>query len=234
VPLSDRDYMRNAPPERREPQRFRFSAGFSLDALWVLIGLNLLIFLITIIWGKGILYIDGFSNVVYKMHYYLGLIPAIFLDKPWTIITSMFVHSGFENFWHILFNMFALFFFGRVLKQIMGQKRFLLVYFVGGIVGNILYLVLNLDSAIPLVGASGAIYAIAGALVLMVPNMRVLFWGIIPMPFWVFVVVFLIILSLPGIADSSIAWQAHFGGLAVGLIAGYFFRRRMLPLAYYR
>jgi len=231
VPLSDRDYMRNAPPERRGPQRFRFSAGFSLDALWVLIGLNLLIFLITIIWGRGILYIDGVTNVIYKMHYYLGLIPAIFGERVWTLLTAMFVHA---DFWHLLFNMFALFFFGRVLKQMVGQRSFLLVYFVGGIVGNILYLVLNLDSGIPLVGASGAIYAIAGTLVLMVPKMRVLFWGIIPMPLWVFVVVFLIILSLPGIVDSNIAWQAHFGGLAVGLIAGYFFRRRMLPLVYYQ
>jgi len=231
VPLSDRDYMRNAPPERRGPQRFRFSAGFSLDALWVLIGLNLLIFLITIIWGRGILYIDGVTNVIYKMHYYLGLIPAIFGERVWTLLTAMFVHA---DFWHLLFNMFALFFFGRVLKQMVGQRSFLLVYFVGGIVGNILYLVLNLDSGIPLVGASGAIYAIAGTLVLMVPKMRVLFWGIIPMPLWVFVVVFLIILSLPGIVDSNIAWQAHFGGLAVGLIAGYFFRRRILPLVYYQ
>ena len=231
MPLSDRDYMRNAPPERRGPQRFRFSAGFSLDALWVLIGLNLLIFLITIIWGRGILYIDGVTNVIYKMHYYLGLIPAIFGERVWTLLTAMFVHA---DFWHLLFNMFALFFFGRVLKQMVGQRSFLLVYFVGGIVGNILYLVLNLDSGIPLVGASGAIYAIAGTLVLMVPKMRVLFWGIIPMPLWVFVVVFLIILSLPGIVDSNIAWQAHFGGLAVGLIAGYFFRRRILPLVYYQ
>lgn len=223
--------MRNAPPERRGPQRFRFSAGFSLDALWVLIGLNLLIFLITIIWGRGILYIDGVTNVIYKMHYYLGLIPAIFGERVWTLLTAMFVHA---DFWHLLFNMFALFFFGRVLKQMVGQRSFLLVYFVGGIVGNILYLVLNLDSGIPLVGASGAIYAIAGTLVLMVPKMRVLFWGIIPMPLWVFVVVFLIILSLPGIVDSNIAWQAHFGGLAVGLIAGYFFRRRILPLVYYQ
>jgi membrane associated rhomboid family serine protease len=223
LPLSDRDYMRNQPPSGREYRRLRFSAGFSLDALWVLIGLNLLIFLITIIWGRGVLYIDGAMYGIYKMHYYLGLIPAIFIERVWTILTAIFVHA---DFWHLFFNMFALFFFGRVLKQMVGQNRFLLVFFVGGIIGNILYLVLNIDSVTPLVGASGAIYAIAGALVLMVPNIRILFWGIIPMPLWVFVLVFLGILSLPGIADSSIAWQAHFGGLAVGLIAGYYFRRR--------
>jgi membrane associated rhomboid family serine protease len=231
VPLSDRDYMRNPPPERREHRGFRFNVDFNLNTLWVLIGLNLLIFLITIIWGKGILYIDGFANVVYKMHYYLGLIPAIFTQKVWTLLTAVFVHA---DFWHLLFNMFALFFFGRVLKQIVGQNRFLFVFFVGGIVGNTLFLVLNLQSVIPLVGASGAIYAIAGALVLMVPRMRVLFWGIIPMPLWVFVVVFLVILSLPSIAASNVAWQAHFGGLAVGLITGFFFRRKILPLVYYR
>jgi membrane associated rhomboid family serine protease len=230
VPLSDRDYMRNPPPSRREPGRFRLNLGFGLDALWVLIGLNLFIFLITIIWGRGILYIDGITYSIYKMHYYLALIPAIFVERVWTLLTAMFVHA---DFLHILFNMFALFFFGRVLRQLIGQNRFLLVFFIGGIAGNVLYLVLNLDSVITLVGASGAVYAIAGALVLMVPRMRVLFWGIIPMPLWVFVVVFLGILSLPGITASNVAWQAHFGGLAAGLIAGYFFRKRMLPLVYY-
>jgi membrane associated rhomboid family serine protease len=223
--------MRNPPPSYRSSRRYRFNFGFNLDALWVLIGLNFLIFLITIIWGRGMLQINGYLQPVYKMHYYLGLIPAIFPSRVWTLLTAMFVHA---DFWHILFNMIALFFFGRVLKQFVGQNRFLLVYIIGGITGNVLFLLLNLHSVIPLVGASGAIYAIAGALVLMVPNMRILFWGLIPMPLWVFVVVFLGILSLPGIADSSVAWQAHFGGLAVGLVAGFFLRRKMLPLVYYR
>jgi membrane associated rhomboid family serine protease len=231
LPLSDRDYMRNPPPSARGSGRYRINFGFNLDALWVLIGLNLLVFLITIIWGKGILQIGGIRYSIYKMHYYLGLIPAIFSSRAWTLLTAMFVHA---DFWHILFNMIALFFFGRVLKQLVSRNRFLLVYFIGGIVGNLLFLVLNLHSVVPLVGASGAIYAIAGALVIMVPNMRILFWGIIPMPLWVCVVVFLGILSLPGITSSNIAWQAHFGGLAVGLIAGFLFRRRMLPLVYYQ
>jgi membrane associated rhomboid family serine protease len=223
--------MRNPPPSYRSSRRYRFNFSFNLDALWVLIGLNFLVFLITIVWGKGMLHIDGIIQPVYKMHYYLGLIPAVFPSRVWTLLTAMFVHA---DFWHILFNMIALFFFGRVLKQFVGQSRFLIVYLVGGIIGNVLFLLLNLHSAVTLVGASGAIYAIAGALVLMVPNMRVLFWGIIPMPLWVFVVIFLGILSLPGIVDSSIAWQAHFGGLAVGLVAGFFFRKKMLPIVYYR
>ena len=116
----------------------------------------------------------------------------------------------------------------------LGNNRFLLVYFLGGLAGNLVFLLLNLSSGVQLVGASAAIYGVAGALVVMAPNMRVALWGIIPMPLWVFVIVFLGILSLPGIADASIAWQAHFGGLAAGLIAGFYFRKKMLPMVYYR
>jgi membrane associated rhomboid family serine protease len=196
----------------------------------VLIIINFLLFLVTIIWGKGILNIDGVGYPVYKTHYYLGLIPAIFLERLWTVLTSIFVHS---DFMHILFNMIALFFFGRTLVMLVGVSRFLLVYFIGGIAGNVLYLLLNMSSVFPLVGASGAIYAIAGVLVVMAPKMRVAVWGIIPMPLWVFVIVFLLLLSLPPFVAVNVAWQAHVGGLAVGLIAGYFFRRRM-RVVYYR
>jgi membrane associated rhomboid family serine protease len=57
--------------------------------------------------------------------------------------------------------------------------------------------------------------------------MRIALWGIVPMPLWVFVVVFLVLFSLPSYIGTNIAWQAHIGGLVVGLIAGFFFRRRI-------
>jgi membrane associated rhomboid family serine protease len=110
-----------------------------------------------------------------------------------------------------------------------GNKWFVLIYFVGGLAGNALYLALG-DSLSIAVGASGAVYAIAGALVVMMPKLTVRLYFLIPMPLWVVVIVFFGIWSfIPGVA-----WQAHIGGLAVGLIAGYFFRRRMLPMVYYR
>jgi membrane associated rhomboid family serine protease len=122
--------------------------------------------------------------------------------------------------------MLALYFFGRTLTMLVGERRFLLVYFVGGILGNVLYMLLNISSVFPVIGASGAVYAVAGALVVMVPKVRVALWGIIPMPLWVFVIVFLVVLSLPPLIDIGIAWQAHIGGLVAGLVAGYIFRRR--------
>lgn len=204
MPLNDRDYMQRR-PSGGNVRHYRPSGGANINAVWVIIGLNLILLIITMVSSDALLR--------------LGVNPDNFWTRPWTIISAMFTHSGIM---HFIFNMIVLFFFGRFLIMLVGQNWFLTVYFTGGIIGNILFLLLGDGIA---VGASGAVYAIAGALVLIVPNMRVLFWGIIPMPLWVFVVVFLGILSLPGIAGSNIAWQAHLGGLVVGLIAGYFFRR---------
>jgi membrane associated rhomboid family serine protease len=154
-----------------------------------------------------------------KVIYTLGLVPATFPHHPWTIFTALFVHSGF---WHFFGNMITLFFFGTALARLVGSNKFLIVYFVGGILGNALFILLNMSSYIPVIGASGAVYAVAGALVVLVPNLRVLMYFIVPMPLWVVVLVFFVVWSfVPGVA-----WQAHLGGLAVGLIAGYIFKRR--------
>ncbi|MFH1647858.1 MAG: rhomboid family intramembrane serine protease [Chloroflexota bacterium] len=205
MPLSDRDYMRNPPPRWRPGgYRGRRSWNFGLSPVWVLIIINFLFLVATTISR------DVLLN--------LGLIPAAFSQRPWTLITAMFVHAGFG---HIFGNMLTLFFFGRFLSRLVGDKKFLLVYFVGGIVGNLLYLLLGNPLSIA-VGASGAVYAIAGTLVVLTPNVRVLLWFFIPMPLWVVVVVFFLLWSfIPGVA-----WQAHLGGLLVGAVAGYFFRRR--------
>jgi membrane associated rhomboid family serine protease len=170
----------------------------------LLIAINFVVFIATMINGR---LIDN-----------LGLSPSLFTQRPWTILTSMFVHEGFG---HIFGNMLTLYFFGVFLYRLVGQNRFLLLYFGGGLLGNVLFLLLNMSSGIPVVGASGAVYAIAGALVVMMPRLPVRLYFIIPVPLWVVVLVFFVLWSfIPGVA-----WQAHIGGLAAGLVAGYFFRR---------
>lgn len=206
MPLNERDYMRRPPPPRRESGRYRGYRGPDLNPMWAIIGLNLLVYFVTLV----------SSNAIYS----LGLVPASFLQRPWTILTAMFVHA---NFWHVFGNMLTLYFFGRALTQLVGHNKFLLVYFVGGILGNILFLLWGLwqEPFSIAIGASGAVYAVAGALAVMVPNLRVYVYFLVPMPLWVLVLVFMVIFSfMPGVA-----WQAHLGGLAAGLIAGYFFRR---------
>jgi len=180
--------------------------GFRLTPIWILIGVNFLLFIPTLI----------APNAFYG---FLGLVPATFLSRPWTIVTAMFIHAGL---WHILANMLTLYFFGTPVRRLVGDIRFLIVYFGGGILGSILFILLAPPLSIA-VGASGAIFALGGVLAVMRPRIRVFVFPIpVPMPLWVAVIGGFIILSfLP-----YIAWQAHLGGLVFGLIAGYFFRRR--------
>lgn len=228
MPLSDRDYMRTPPP-RGGYRRASSSWGFGLSPLWLIIIANFVFFIAVMVSGEGSYPLAEYKVISDRFTYYLGLIPYYFPSRPWTIITNMFIHAGF---WHFFANMITLFFFGRALAMLVGHNRFLLVYFIGGIFGNVMYLLLANDLSIA-VGASGAVYAVAGALVMLRPNIRVLLYFFIPMPLWLVILIFFVLFSLPPIADSlNMAWQAHLGGLVVGLIAGYFFRKRLRYIYY--
>jgi membrane associated rhomboid family serine protease len=207
MPLGDRDYMR--PSSSSSGGRGRFSQfNLGMNPVMAIIVANVVIYLAALISGKGVQFAAN-----------LGLMPSAFTQHPWTIITSMFVHIEFG---HIFGNMITLFFFGELLNKIVGNARFLLVYFIGGIAGSIMYLWLGSDYSV-VIGASGAVYAIAGALVMLMPKLTVRLYFLIPIPLWIFVLVFFVLWSfIPGVA-----WQAHMGGLAVGLVAGYFFRKKI-------
>ena len=185
--------------------RYRSYRAVNLTPLRVLIGLNLLLFIVTLIVPRLILF--------------LGLIPADILARPWTIVTNLFLHVGI---WHILANMITLYFFGRYLGALIGEKKLLIVYFIGGILGNVFYILLAPPFSIA-IGASGAVFALGGTLTVMRPKLRVFIFPIpAPLPLWVAIIGGFLILSL----FPSVAWQAHLGGLVFGLTIGYFFRKR--------
>jgi membrane associated rhomboid family serine protease len=217
LPLIDRDYMRPSRPDRGLRQS-RSPLHFSLSPLVFIILANFILYIAKLVAGEDMYPMGNYFVIADKFTYYLGLIPYYFAERPWTLITAMFIHA---EFWHFFFNMIVLFFFGRALSNLVGHNKLLLVYFIGGIAGNALYLLLG-DSLSVAIGASGAVYAVAGALTVIAPKIRVLLYFIVPMPLWVVVLVFFVIWSfVPGVA-----WQAHIGGLVVGLIAGYFYRKR--------
>ena len=183
--------------------RYRRTAGIS--SILVLVGINVLLFIASVI--------------VPELIYLFGLRPVALLQMPWTIVTSMFMHSGF---WHLFANMLTLYFFGTALVGLVGERSFLLVYFLGGILGNVAFIFLGSPFSI-VIGASGAVYALGGALAVLRPRVKVFVFPIpVPVPLWAAIIGGFIILSLV----PFIAWQAHLGGLILGLIAGYFFRRR--------
>jgi len=89
-------------------------------------------------------------------------------------------------------------------------------------VGNVLFILLAPPLSI-VIGASGAVFALGGALTVMRPKLRVFVFPLpVPLPLWSAVIGGFLIISL----FPHIAWQAHLGGLVSGLIAGYFFRKR--------
>jgi len=159
-----------------------------------------------------------------ELRFTLGLNRLVFPDRPWTLLTSMFVHAGL---WHIFANMFTLYFFGRYVFQLVGEGKFLVIYFLGGLLGGGLYLLMASPYATA-IGASGAVFAVAGALTVMRPRLTVFIIPIpIPLPLWVAVIGGFLIFTLFSIFDwLPVAWQAHLGGLVFGIIMGYFFGRR--------
>jgi membrane associated rhomboid family serine protease len=181
----------------------------NLNILWFLIALNVVIFIIELVIGG-----EPINEVVD----FLGLTPDELLQQPWTIISSMFVHGSVL---HILFNMISLYFLGSFFIRAAGEKSFLAVFFLGGLAGNILFALLANPFSTG-IGASGAVFALGGALAVMVPRVPVFIFFIpVPIPLWVAILILFLFSFLP-----RIAWQAHLGGLLLGLIAGLILRRR--------
>ena len=193
--------------------RFRDPRTINLTPLWVLIGVNVLVFIATSISSGSIL---GVSNAIANQ---AGVSSATISSQPWTILTALFIHDGI---YHILFNMLTLYFFGMYVLALVGETKFFLVYFIGGIVGNALFMLLAPSNSLA-VGASGAIFALGGVLVVLVPRLKVMIFPLpIPMDLWISILVSFLLLTF--VAD--VAWQAHLGGLLTGIAAGYIFKRQ--------
>jgi len=153
----------------------------------------------------------------------LGLIPDLVLQAGawWQVITYMFIHSGF---WHILFNMIALFIFGIQLERRMGSTEFLAFYFFTGICAGLATVFINESSGmgmIPVVGASGAIVGLLLAFASFFPDTRIFIFGILPMRAPVAVMVF-IGLEVIFLVTNTMAGVAHLTHLA-GIVFAYLY-----------
>ena len=139
----------------------------------------------------------------------------------------MFLHAGFD---HLFFNALALLMFGYVLEARVTRNQYLAIYFIGGLCGSIFYVgtyLIGMTSAVPALGASGAIYAILGSVAILEPNMLIFFFGVLPLKMkyaamlW-FVIEFLGSLNM----SSGVASVAHLGGLIFGLGYAYYLKKQ--------
>lgn len=127
--------------------------------------------------------------------------------EPWRLLTALLVHGGL---WHLGLNMLALWLIGRSLEPMLGRWRFLALYLLGGLGGSVAVAVLDPFTAT--VGASGAVFALFGALLVIGLHMGANMTGL-----FILLGINLVIGFIPGF---RIAWQAHIGGAVVGALVG--------------
>jgi len=152
--------------------------------------------------------------IIPGLNSYLVLNTDYVMQRPWTLLTHMFVHANFD---HLFWNMIVLFFFGMELERRVGERKFLEIYIVSGIVAAIGQMMIAGGS---MLGASGAIYGVMGCLAIIAPEIRVLLFFVIPLSIRSAVVLFALIDFLMMGAADNIAHMAHIAGLFVGLAYG--------------
>ncbi len=132
------------------------------------------------------------------------------VQKPWTLVTYMFLHANVQ---HFISNMFALLVFGLILEKVIGSKNFLTLYFASGIASGLVS-ILFYDSVI---GASGAIFGAMASLALLRPSLTV--WiGYVPMPMIIALFVWVAAGALGLFVPSNIADAGHLAGIVFGVV----------------
>src|SRR5207342_3707472 len=149
------------------------------------------------------------------------------------LVTSMFLHGSWM---HLLGNMWFLWLFGNNVEDSMGRLRFLIFYLLCGLAAAIGQVLTNPDSAIPMVGASGAISGVMGAYLVLYPKVRVfalVFLGFfvtsIALPAWMMLGYWFLIQLVSGLFTGGemggVAFWAHIGGFVAGAVLIKFFAR---------
>jgi membrane associated rhomboid family serine protease len=226
------------------PLRDNLPTRYPPVVTWLLIALNTYAFLKVFLLG-------GYAGQRYLLYY--GLIPCSVTGRcqvlgrafspEATLVSSMFVHAGF---FHFAGNMLYLWIFGNNVEDAMGKVRFTLFYLACGLAAACAQILLDPTSRIPMVGASGAISGVLGAYLLLFPHARVL--TLIPLGLLfplvevraVFVLGFWIVIQvLNGLLTfnhegGGVAWFAHIGGFATGMLLVGLFKRRSVPWGWRR
>jgi membrane associated rhomboid family serine protease len=204
-------------------------------ATLVIIALNVLVFLYE-------LSMPGYALNRFIMQH--GIVPDRLHYS--SILTSMFIHGGFL---HILGNMWFLWIFGRGVEDVLGHARYLFLYFASGFAAAFLFIVLNANSPVPTVGASGAIAGVMGAYLIKFPRAYirtlvfiVVFITTIDIPAFFLLLYWFAIQFFSGLGSvgysaqmtGGVAWFAHVGGFLAGMALMFLMPTRPRARQWYR
>ncbi|MDH3217200.1 MAG: rhomboid family intramembrane serine protease [Candidatus Krumholzibacteria bacterium] len=188
---------------------------FSNNIVNKLILANVLVFLLEFIFAPHFIRIFALTprDVVQKFYF-------------WQPLTYMFLHGGF---FHLFFNMLMTWFLGHTLESVWGSQRFLKYYILCGLGGALFSVVFNFNSAV--IGASGAVFGLYLAYGVLFPNNYVYIYFLFPIKAKYFVTFIALFQLAHGISGpSGIAYFAHLGGMAAGLV---FFRREIMSTRFW-
>lgn len=195
--LSDRNYMRGPRFENRSDDSGR-------NMLFTLIMINAAVFLSVLVLPKSITVNLALSS------------EGIRQMRVFQLVTAGFLH--FE-FWHFLINMWGLYLFGGLVAPRIGGKRFLWLYLIGAVSGNLLFLLLNWNSPAPLLGASGAVFAVLAGAALFEPDRRFIMFPLpLPVRTRTLAICYIILELLMMGREDGIAHLAHLGGVFGGYL----------------
>jgi len=148
--------------------------------------------------------------------------PSIWQGEYWRFLTTLFLHY---NLLHLVFNLYALYVLGWMVEPLLGRRRFFSIYIFSGIFGSILSVSVHPDFIS--VGASGAIFGLAGAALAMrlfqSPSLKKTLFD----PFGFFLLLFIFFNLIMGFLQESVDNAAHLGGLLAGFILGFYYMARI-------
>lgn len=165
-----------------------------------------------------------------------GMVPRQILqgENVWSMLTAMFVHNAAHP-GHVAFNMLSLAIFGDNIEVVMGHLRYFVFYVLGGLIAGMVHILGVAACTNPMIGASGAISAVMGAYLVLYPRRTILFFAplvLLRLPALIYMMLWLgwqIAYRLTDDSAGGVAWFAHLGGFAAGIVLVWpfcLFRRR--------
>jgi membrane associated rhomboid family serine protease len=205
-------------------ENLRNAFKYSDNSLFKLIAINLLVFM-TVLVVRVLMTIGGLGDWYEQGMTYLMMPAAVYrwISQPWSILTYMFLHEGF---FHIIFNMLFLYWFGMLVHQYLGSRKLTNLYILGGLAGGLFYvLIYNIapffnnavDSSLML-GASAGVFAIVVGAATLAPNTTFMLILIGPVKIK-YIAIFYVILSFANTIGANAGGElAHLGGALMGFL----------------
>jgi membrane associated rhomboid family serine protease len=210
----------------------RFAA---LTAASVAINAAVFLYQLTLDERAGMFFVLGYGMIPAVLGGTAELPPYIDTIDPWlTVVSSMFLHGSVM---HMAGNMLYLWTFGNNVEDSMGRVRFALFYLACGFAAAFSQALVDFHSEIPMIGASGAVSGVLAGYLLLHPHAKVYsfaFFRLAWLPAWTVLGFWIVVQLANGLMEDAdaggVAWWAHIGGFAAGLVLLPFFKRRDVPM----